>query len=169
MVRRSRLLVPLLLAVAVLVVGVIAFSALRSGNETSAPAKQAAAGSALSGEAKDARQAIVDYFFAFADQDAGRACELLTEPGQRKLVQRLRSKSRDCEKALKRRLASTPKAELEGLRQVEVTDVKAAGGTATARINVVDRSGRVALQKVDGQWQLNAGKAANQPAEAPRR
>ncbi len=181
----ARFLAPLLLVLAVLIGGAVAFSALRSGDEGNASGDQAANEPKanqpkdqaanepkanqpkLSGEAENVRQAVLDYFTAFAEKDAERACGLLTKSAQRKTVRFAGAKSGNCANVLERKLAPTPDQELEGFRQGQVTRVKVAQDSATAGFAFGETQGTFALQKVDGEWKITPAKAPVIPDPAP--
>lgn len=114
------------------------------------------------GDEQQARASVEALYAAIADGDAGQVCEQLNEAAQKQLAQGgLGSKSASCRDSFQKFLDQAEEAGgLDLTLKAKVKSVKVTGDKAVAKVTFgKGRSGDVPLEKVDGEWKLEAAGA----------
>ncbi len=113
---------------------------------------------------QQARATVERLYAAIADNDAGEVCEQLNERAQKQLAAGgLGEESQSCEESFQ---AFLDEAEKQGglnlTLKAKVKSVKVTGDTAVAKVSFggKGRNGEIPLQKIDGEWKLEAAGAA---------
>jgi hypothetical protein len=127
----------------------------------------ACGGSDDDGGASDEQQAratVERLYAAIADGDAKRVCAQLNEKAQRQLEQGgLGGKSDSCVDSFQQFLDEAEKAGgLDLTLKAKVESVEVTGDTAVAKVSFGGggRNGEIPLEKVDGEWKLEAAGAS---------
>jgi hypothetical protein len=113
---------------------------------------------------EQARATVESLYKAYSDGDAEKICEQMNEAAQEQMAAGgLGTESKSCAEALGKFLEASEKA--GGLKltlQAKVKSVKVTGDSAVAKVNFggKGRTGEIPLQKVDGEWKLEAAGAA---------
>jgi hypothetical protein len=112
---------------------------------------------------QQARATVERLYAAIADGDAERVCEQLNEKAQRQLEQGgLGGKSGSCVDSFQQFLDDAEEAGgLDLTLKAKVEDVKVTGDTAVAKVSFGGggRNGEIPLEKVGGEWKLEAAGA----------
>src|SRR4051812_17091892 len=96
---------------------------------------------------------IRDYFTAFADDDFGKACNLLTKQAREDLTKAARAK--DCSAALARGAARADVKRFRAkLRDARVVSVNIKDKSATAEVSAIGATTAVPLVKEGGEWKV---------------
>lgn len=113
---------------------------------------------------QQARATVERLYEAIGDNDAGGVCEQLNERAKEQLAAGgLGEESKSCEESFQ---AFLDEAEKQGglnlTLKAEVKSVKVTGDTAVAKVSFGGdgRNGEIPLQKIDGEWKLEAAGAA---------
>lgn len=106
-----------------------------------------------------AKTATRDYFVALADGDYDRACDKLSASGKRDLaeiasVQVPELGTIRCEEVLAGLFELADEAQLDTLRDVEITGASVDGDSAT--VDVTGATDLVRLSRIDGDWKIAA-------------
>jgi hypothetical protein len=113
---------------------------------------------------QQARATVERLYAAIADNDAAGVCEQLNERAQEQLAQGgLGEESGSCEDSFQAFLdEAEKKGGLNLTLKAKVKSVKVTGDTAVAKVSFggQGRNGEIPLQKVDGEWKLEAAGAA---------
>ena len=112
---------------------------------------------------QQARTTVENLYAAIADGDAEKVCDQLNEAAQKQLAAGgLGEKSGSCADSFQAFLDQADKAGgLNLTLKAKVESVKVTGDTAVAKVSFgKSRNGEVPLQKIDGQWKLEAAGAA---------
>jgi hypothetical protein len=116
---------------------------------------------------KQARATVESLYAAIADGDAQKVCDQLNENAQRQLEQGgLGAKSASCTEAFQKFLDEAEKAGgLNLTLKAKVKSVEVDGDTAVAKVSFGGggRNGEIPLEKVDGEWKLEAAGATPSP------
>jgi len=113
---------------------------------------------------EQARATVENLYEAIADGDPEKVCEQMNEAAQKQMAAGgLGTKSKTCTEAFGKFLEASEKA--GGLKltlQAKVKSVKVTGDTAVAKVSFggKGRNGEIPLQKVDGEWKLEAAGAS---------
>jgi hypothetical protein len=112
---------------------------------------------------QQARATVERLYAAIADGDAKRVCDQLNEKAQRQLEQGgLGGKSGSCVDSFQQFLDEAEKAGgLNLTLKAKVKSVEVTGDTAVAKVSFGGggRNGEIPLEKVDGEWKLEAAGA----------
>jgi hypothetical protein len=112
---------------------------------------------------QQARATVERLYAAIADGDAAKVCAQLNEKAQRQLEQGgLGGKSGSCVDSFQQFLDEAEKAGgLNLTLKAKVKSVKVSGDTAVAKVSFGGggRNGDIPLEKVDGEWKLEAAGA----------
>ncbi|HEX2095970.1 MAG TPA: hypothetical protein VHF50_01210, partial [Solirubrobacterales bacterium] len=112
---------------------------------------------------EQARATVEELYDAIADGDAERVCEQLNERAQRQLEQGgLGAKAESCAESFQAFLDEAEKAGgLNLTLKAKVRSVEVTGDTAVAKVSFGGggRTGEIPLEKVDGEWKLEAAGA----------
>lgn len=112
---------------------------------------------------EQARATVEELYAAIGDGDADRVCEQLNEAAQKQLAAGgLGSKSESCASAFQKFLDEAEKAGgLNLTLKAKVKSVEVTGDTAVAKVSFggKGRNGEIPLEKVDGEWKLEAAGA----------
>lgn len=112
---------------------------------------------------QQARATVERLYAAIADGDAKRVCEQLNEKAQRQLEQGgLGGESGSCVDSFQQFLDEAEKAGgLNLTLKAKVKSVEVTGDTAVAKVSFGGggRTGEIPLEKVDGEWKLEAAGA----------
>jgi hypothetical protein len=122
-------------------------------------------GSSSGGSDQEQARATVERLYdAIRDKDPEKVCEQMNEAAQKQLAAGgLGTKSKDCAEAFQKFLDESDKAGgLNLTLKAKVKSVKVTGDTAVAKVNfgAPGRNGEIPLQKVDGEWKLEAAGAS---------
>jgi hypothetical protein len=122
-------------------------------------------GNASGGSDREQARATVEALYAaIADGDAERVCEQLNERAQNQLAEGgLGKESSSCSESFQGFLDEAEKAGgLNLTLKAKVKSVKVTGDTAVAQVTFggQGRDGEIPLEKVDGEWKLEAAGAA---------
>lgn len=113
---------------------------------------------------QQARATVESLYAAIADNDAEKVCEQLNEAAQKQLAAGgLGKESGTCAKSFQAFLdQAEQKGGLNLTLKAKVKSVKVTGDTAVAKVNfgAKGRTGEIPLEKVDGEWKLEAAGAA---------
>lgn len=112
---------------------------------------------------QQARATVENLYAAIADGDAGKVCEQLNEDAQQQLAAGgLGKESKSCEDSFQAFLDQAEKAGgLNLTLKAKVKSVEVTGDTAVAKVSFgKGRNGEIPLEKVDGEWKLEAAGAA---------
>ena len=112
---------------------------------------------------QQARATVENLYAAIADGDAEKVCEQLNEDAQKQLsAGGLGKESGSCADSFQAFLDQAEKAGgLNLTLKAKVKSVKVTGDSAVAKVNFGgQRNGEIPLQKVDGEWKLEAAGAA---------
>ncbi len=113
---------------------------------------------------EQARATVENLYAAIKAGDPEKVCDQMNEAAQKQMAAGgLGSKSKTCPEAFGKFLEASEKA--GGLKLTllaKVKSVKVTGDTAVAKVNFggKGRTGEIPLQKVDGEWKLEAAGAA---------
>jgi hypothetical protein len=117
-----------------------------------------------SSDQQQARERVESLYAALRASDATKACEQLTEAGQKQLQQGGRTPRGDtCAESFQKFLDRGKKeGGLSLALKAEIKSVKVKGDTAVAKVSFGDKgpSGDVNLEKVDGEWKVSAAGSA---------
>lgn len=111
---------------------------------------------------QQARAAVEALYTAIADGDAGKVCEQLNDAAQKQLAEGgLGSETGSCEESFQKFLDEAEKAGgLNLTLKAKVKSVKVDGDTAVAKVTFgKGPAGEIPLEKVDGEWKLEAAGA----------
>jgi hypothetical protein len=116
------------------------------------PALAACGGSGEEGQVK----ATVDELYAgFAERDADKVCDTLTEGRRRDLAKGVAgSRARRCEEVMGFALGYVGDA-LKDAKKAMVTEVELAGDKAKATVEYRGKAGDLGLAKVGGDWKVS--------------
>jgi hypothetical protein len=112
---------------------------------------------------EQARATVENLYAAIKDGDPEKVCAQMNEAAQKQMAAGgLGTKSKSCPEAFGKFLEASEKA--GGLKltlQAKVESVKVTGDTAVAKVSFggKGRNGEIPLQKVDGEWKLEAAGA----------
>ena len=113
---------------------------------------------------EQARATVENLYAAIKDGDAGKVCDQLNEDAQKQLAAGgLGTKSKSCDEAFQKFLDEAEKAGGLNLTLLaKVTSVKVTGDKAVAKVRFGSkgRDGEIPLEKVDGEWKLQAAGAS---------
>lgn len=113
---------------------------------------------------QQARERVESLYAALRARDAAKACEQLTEAGQKQLEQGGRTPRGDsCAESFQRYLdRGTKEGGLSLALKAKIKSVEVDGDTAVAKVSFGDKgpSGDVGLEKVDGEWKVSAAGSA---------
>jgi ketosteroid isomerase-like protein len=114
-------------------------------------------------DSQQARATVENLYAAIADGDAEKVCEQLNEDAQKQLAAGgLGSKSGSCTDSFQKFLDQAEEAGgLDLTLKAKVKSVKVTGDTAVAKVSFGGggRDGEIPLEKVDGEWKLQAAGA----------
>jgi hypothetical protein len=121
-------------------------------------------GSSSGSEKEQARATVENLYAAIKDNDAEKVCEQLNEDAQKQLAAGgLGAKSSSCAEAFQKFLDEAEKAGgLNLTLKAKVESVKVTGDKAVAKVSFggKGRTGEIPLEKVDGEWKLEAAGAS---------
>ncbi len=113
---------------------------------------------------EQARATVENLYAAIKDGDAGKVCDQLNEDAQAQLAAGgLGAKSKSCDEAFQKFLDEADKAGgLNLTLKAKVESVKVTGDKAVAKVSFGSkgRTGEIPLEKVDGEWKLQAAGAS---------
>lgn len=113
---------------------------------------------------EQARATVENLYAAIADGDAGKVCDQLNEDAQKQLTAGgLGTKSKTCAEAFQKFLDASEKAGgLNLTLKAKVKSVEVTGDKAVAKVSFggKGRNGEIPLEKVDGEWKLEAAGAS---------
>ncbi|HYI81104.1 MAG TPA: hypothetical protein VEW67_09615 [Thermoleophilaceae bacterium] len=113
---------------------------------------------------EQARATVENLYAAIRDGDAEKVCEQMNDAAQKQLAAGgLGAKSKSCAEAFQKFLDEAEKAGgLNLTLKAKVESVKVTGDTAVAKVSFggKGRNGEIPLQKVDGEWKLEAAGAS---------
>ncbi len=113
---------------------------------------------------EQARATVENLYAAIADGDAEKVCDQMNEAAQKQMAAGgLGTKSKSCAEAFQKFLDQAEKAGgLDLTLKAKVKSVKVTGDTAVATVNFGSkgRNGEIPLEKVDGEWKLEAAGAS---------
>jgi len=113
---------------------------------------------------EQARATVETLYAAIADGDAEKVCEQMNEAAQKQMAAGgLGTKSKSCPEAFQKFLDQAEKAGgLNLTLKAKVKSVKVTGDTAVAKVSFggKGRNGEIPLEKVDGEWKLEAAGAS---------
>jgi len=113
---------------------------------------------------EQARATVENLYAAIKDGDASKVCDQLNENAQKQLASGgLGTKSKSCDEAFQKFLGEAEKAGgLNLTLKAKVESVKVTGDTAVAKVSFggKGRNGEIPLEKVDGEWKLEAAGAS---------
>lgn len=112
---------------------------------------------------QQARATVENLYAAIGDGDAAKVCEQLNEAAQKQIAAGgLGTKSKSCSEAFQKFLDQAEKAGgLNLTLKAKVKSVKVTGDKAVAKVTFggKGRNGEIPLEKVDGEWKLEAAGA----------
>jgi len=106
-----------------------------------------------SGEEDQVREVVEGLYAGFADTDADRICDSLTQK-QREAVTKGTGKARSCEQVLSIALSLVGEA-LKEAKDAKVTDIEVNGDKASAKVEFRGKSSGLGLAKEDGEWKVS--------------
>jgi hypothetical protein len=113
---------------------------------------------------QQARATVESLYAALRASDAAKACEQLTEAGQKQLQQGGRGPKGDtCAETFQKFLDRGKKeGGLSLALKAKIKSIKVTGDTAVAKVNFGEKgpSGDINLEKVDGEWKVSAAGAS---------
>lgn len=129
----------------------------RAGRRIAAMALTAAvvvAGCGGGGSAQDQITSTVkDFYSGFVSGDGNKACDQLTSSTQQSLLRSAKGSS--CSAAISRASKVLPDSVKKQAKNVDVTNIKVNGNSATATIKGGGQSGSVQLTKQGGKWKIS--------------
>lgn len=147
-------------AVALATAATLALGAAACGGSDDDGGSSSSSGS----DQEQARATVENLYAAIKDGDAGKVCDQLNEDAQKQLAAGgLGTKSKSCDEAFQKFLDEAEKAGgLNLTLKAKVTSVKVTGDKAVAKVRFGSkgRDGEIPLEKVDGEWKLEAAGAS---------
>ena len=115
------------------------------------------------------REVVTSYTAAIADGDGDKACGYLSENARAEVDKAAQTLKADgCAGVLEKAAEGATDAEVEKVKNIEVTSVKITGDRATAQTKVEGESGTPAiLIKEDGDWKIAPDESKTATAETP--
>ena len=105
------------------------------------------------GDSDNIKESIKAFFAGLGERDGKKVCSLLSNA----LVQAAQVSGSDCAKSLKVVAAqAVPENKRNEVRNVQVSDVKVTGTTATALVKGTRGSKKMSLVKENGKWKLGS-------------
>lgn len=124
-------------------------------------------GGADASDEQQARATVQRLYDAIADGDAEKVCEQLNEDAQRQLTQGgLGTKTRSCADSFQKFLDQAEEAGgLNLTLKAKIKSVEVTGDSAVAKVSFGGGGGNgdIPLEKVDGEWKLEAAGATPSP------